>query len=189
MTLAAPTAIILDETPLGLLTRKTGHAQGDACRAWLLALEAAGHRFFVPEAANTKQRPPGHVMNCAPNCCARVRPKASPGSTASTPPSRPVSCRSRPAVGAVLWARVRNSGGTTAPPEALAGDVLTAAPRDPALTRPRWPRPRTSRRSPNRAARRAFLRPRFGYTVLRTSQRRRFPTLLDRKAILMPIEE
>ena len=38
MILPAPTALVLDETPLSLLTQKTGHAQGDLCKAWYARL-------------------------------------------------------------------------------------------------------------------------------------------------------
>lgn len=56
MILPAPTALVLDETPLSLLTQTTGHAQGDACKAWYARLDRAGSRFYVPEVADYELR-------------------------------------------------------------------------------------------------------------------------------------
>ncbi len=52
MRLSGPAALVLDSTPLGLLVQKLGDAEGDACKAWLVHLEALGCRFFVPEIAD-----------------------------------------------------------------------------------------------------------------------------------------
>lgn len=121
MTLTAPTAILLDETPLSLLTRKTGHAQGDACKAWFLALEAAGHRFYVPEPADYELR----------RELLRAGQAASVARLNRFNAAEPDRCLPLTTAdwrrGAVLWARARSSGRTTAPPEALDGDVLIAA--------------------------------------------------------------
>jgi len=125
LTLSQPTAIVLDETPLSLLTQKQGHPQGDVCKAWYLALEAAGSRFYVPEIADFELR----------RELLRVAGKT--GSTAGltrldtfiaaeTNRYLPLTT---PAVrlAAALWAQARNKGRTTAPPESLDGDTLIVA--------------------------------------------------------------
>ena len=50
------TAIIRDAAPLSLLSKKQGHSQGDACKEWCLALEAAGSYFDVPGIADFELR-------------------------------------------------------------------------------------------------------------------------------------
>ena len=123
MILTALTAIVLDEKPLSLLTLRFGHAQGDTCKAWMLALEAGGHRFFVPEIADYELRRELIRANKGPSLARldafnaaepdRYRPL-------TTPDVREA---------ARLWAQARapknNTGG--APKEALDGDVLIAA--------------------------------------------------------------
>ena len=120
-----PIAIVLDETPLSLLTQKQGHPQGDVCKLWYLALEAAGSRFYVPEIADYELRRE------------LLRTAAKTGNTASIgrldvfiaaesdcyPPLTTLAVR----LAAALWAQARNQGRTTAPPEALDGDTLIAA--------------------------------------------------------------
>ncbi len=125
LSLLRPIAVILDETPLSLLTQKQGHPQGDVCKAWYLALEAAGSRFYVPEIADFEIR----------RELLRVAVKT--GSTASVgrldifiaAEADRYLPLTTPAVrlAAALWAQVRNQGRTTAPPEALDGDALIAA--------------------------------------------------------------
>jgi len=120
-----PIAVILDETPLSLLTQKQGHPQGDVCKAWYLALEAAGSRFYVPEIADYELRRE------------LLRAAAKSGSTASigrldvfiAAEADRYLPLTTPAVrlAAALWAQARNQGRTTAPPEALDGDTLIAA--------------------------------------------------------------
>ena len=48
--------IVLDSTPLGLLTQRAGVLQADACRRWLESLQEAGHRVVVPEMADYEVR-------------------------------------------------------------------------------------------------------------------------------------
>lgn len=120
-----PIAVILDETPLSLLTQKQGHPQGDVCKAWYLALEALGCRFYVPEIADYELRRE------------LLRTAAKTGSTASVgrlnifiaAESDRYLPLTTPTVhlAAALWAKARNQGRTTAPPEALDGDTLIAA--------------------------------------------------------------
>jgi len=41
--------VFLDSEPLGLAGQARGKPNADACRDWLLRLEAAGVRVLVPE--------------------------------------------------------------------------------------------------------------------------------------------
>ena len=121
MRLVQPTAVVLDETPLSLLTQKVGHIQGDICKTWYAGLVQAGHRFYVPEIADFGLR--------------RELIRAGRTSSITRLDSFLVALPDRylplttPAVrlAAALWAQVRNQGRTTAPPEALDGDTLIAA--------------------------------------------------------------
>ncbi len=48
-------AVILDSSPLGLITQKSGKSpDGDACRAWME--NAHGVRIYVPEVADYEVR-------------------------------------------------------------------------------------------------------------------------------------
>ena len=121
LTLPRPTAIVLDESPLSLLTQKNGHSQGDACKAWYAGLIQKGHRFYVPEIADFELR---RELLRSGKTAAVARLDAFISATAdrylplTTPQVR---------LAAALWARVRNQGRTTAPPDALDGDTLIAA--------------------------------------------------------------
>lgn len=48
--------IVLDASPLGLAAKAIGKADGDRCRAWIRALDAAGVRVVVPEIADYEVR-------------------------------------------------------------------------------------------------------------------------------------
>jgi hypothetical protein len=56
MKITFPIAIVLDTTPLGLLTQKKGIAEAEACRAWADGLSQFGCCFFVPEIADYELR-------------------------------------------------------------------------------------------------------------------------------------
>ncbi len=56
MILTNPIAIILDTTPLGLLTQKKGIPEAEACRSWADDLIDFGCLFFVPEIADYELR-------------------------------------------------------------------------------------------------------------------------------------
>ena len=121
MRLTAATAIILDESPLSLLTQKRGHTQGDACRVWYRSLILAGHRFYVPEVADYELR--RELLRSG-----RTTSIARLDAFNAALPDRYLLLTTvdwRTAAG--LWAQVRNAGQTTAPPEALDGDALIAA--------------------------------------------------------------
>lgn len=116
-----PLAIVLDTTPLGLLSQKKGIPEADACRAWAADLDRLGCLFFVPEIADYELR---REFIRQGNAAAVRRLDIFNASvtgeylTLNTPTVR---------LAADLWARVRNQGKTTAPPEALDADALIAA--------------------------------------------------------------
>lgn len=53
---ALPVAIVLDATPLGLLTQKKGVPEAEACRTWYQTLINFGCLLFVPEIADYELR-------------------------------------------------------------------------------------------------------------------------------------
>lgn len=111
----------MDTTPLGLLTQKNTVPEAEACRAWYRALLNVGCLFFVPEIADYELRREflRHGNDGAVNGL-QVFNSAVPGRylPLTTPAVR---------LAAELWAKVRNQGRTTAPPEALDADVFAAA--------------------------------------------------------------
>lgn len=111
----------MDTTPLGLLTQKNTVPEAEACRAWYRALLNVGCLFFVPEIADYELRREflRHGNDGAVNGL-QVFNSAVPGRYLpfTTPAVR---------LAAELWAKVRNQGRTTAPPEALDADVFAAA--------------------------------------------------------------
>ena len=121
MKILAPTATMLDTRPLGLLTQKLGNAGGEACRAWAAELDQVGCLFSVPEAAAYELRREFVRLG---NAGAIARLDLFNASVTgqylplTTPDFR---------LAAELWARVRNQGRTTSPPDALDADALTAA--------------------------------------------------------------
>lgn len=121
MKLTAPAALVLDTTPLGLLTQRPGHAQGDACKAWYAGLAEAGCRFFVPEIADYELR---REMLRARNMAAIARLDAF--NAAERGRYLPLTTQDV-RTAAFLWAQARQTGHVTAPPAALDGDVLIAA--------------------------------------------------------------
>jgi hypothetical protein len=49
--------VILDTTPLGLVTQRTGKSnQADACRLWMRDLLMSGLRVYIPEVADYEVR-------------------------------------------------------------------------------------------------------------------------------------
>lgn len=121
MKVASPIAVVLDTSPLGLLTQRPGHPGGDACKLWAADLDQAGCLFFVPEIADYELRREFVRLG---NSSALARLDIF--NAAVTGQYLPLTT---PAVrlAADLWARVRNQGKTTAPPEALDADALIAA--------------------------------------------------------------
>ena len=121
MRLTAPIAVVLDTSPLGLLTQKRGHADGDACRVWAAALDQAGCLFFVPETADYELRREFLRLGNA-GAVARLD-HFNANVTGQYLPLTTPDVR----LAASLWAQVRNQGKPTAPPEALDADALIAA--------------------------------------------------------------
>lgn len=121
MRVSAPIAVVLDTTPLGLLSQKKGIPEADACRAWAAGLDLIGCLFFVPEIADYELRRE-FVRQGNAGAVGRL----DIFNTSVTGQYLPLTT---PAVrlAADLWARVRNQGKTTAPPEALDADALIAA--------------------------------------------------------------
>ena len=121
MRVFAPLAVVLDTTPLGLLTQKKKVVEAEACRAWYRELIIFGCLFFVPEIADYELR---REFLRQGNAGALSRLQI----FNSAVPDRYLPLTT-PAVhlAADLWARVRNQGRTTAPPEALDADALIAA--------------------------------------------------------------
>ena len=121
MTVTSPIAIVLDTSPLGLVTQRPGHAGGDVCKAWYASLARTGCLFFVPEIADYELRREflRHGNADAINRL-QIFNNALPERylPLTTPAVR---------LAADLWARVRNQGKMTAPPEALDADALIAA--------------------------------------------------------------
>ena len=121
MTLTAPTAIVLDETPLSLLTQKLGHGEGDACKSWYAGLEEAGHRFYVPEIADYELR--RELLRAGKTAAVNRLDVFNAAEADRYLPLTTADVRQA----AQLWALARNAGRVGAPPDALDGDVLIAA--------------------------------------------------------------
>ena len=121
MRLTQAAALVLDTTPPGLLTQRSGHAQGDVCKAWYATMAQAGCRFFVPEIADYELR--RELLRTA-NTAAVARLDAF--NEMDTQRYLPLTTQGV-RVAASLWAQARQTGHVTAPPAALDGDVLIAA--------------------------------------------------------------
>ena len=113
-------AVILDSSPLGLVTQRAGKSQeGDACRLWLETLLAQGTRVYVPEVCDYEVRRE------------LIRAKKPGGITRLDQLKR--LARYLPLTtdvmmkAAELWAQARNAGVVTADIHALDGDVIAAS--------------------------------------------------------------
>lgn len=121
MRIVLPQAVVLDTTPLGLLTQKKGIAEAEACRAWANSLGQIGCLFFVPEVADYELR---REFVRQGNVAAVARlDLLNASATGQYLPLTTPAVR----LAADLWAQVRNRGIVTAPPEALDADALIAA--------------------------------------------------------------
>lgn len=121
MQITAPLAIVLDTTPLGLLSQKAGVAEADACKAWYVSLLQVGCRFFVPEIADYELRRE-FLRTGKTAAIARLDTVSASDPDRYLPLSTP-----DVRLAARLWAQARNRGVVTAPPDALNSDVLIAA--------------------------------------------------------------
>jgi len=114
-----PAAIVLDTTPLGLLTQRTGKPEGDACRRWLIASLTAGTRVYMPEIADYEVR--RELLRA--NKTAGISRLDTMKRTARYLPITTDAML----LAAALWAQARQGGLPTADPSALDGDVVLAA--------------------------------------------------------------
>lgn len=113
--------VVLDATPLGLLTQRAGVPDADACRDWLAEMERVGHLVLIPEVADYEVR--RELLRA--NKTASVRRldaflAADPG--AYLPITTPIMRHA-----SLLWARARQQGRPTAPDLSLDADVILAA--------------------------------------------------------------
>lgn len=113
-------AVVLDSTPLGLVTQKTGQSSvADSCRLWMETLLAQGVRVYVPEAADYEVR---RELIRAKKSSGITRLNRIKQLTRYLPITTDVMLEA-----AVLWAQARNAGVATADIHALDGDVIVAA--------------------------------------------------------------
>ena len=113
--------IILDSTPLGLLTQRMGVSDADACRQWLEMKTAQGIRVVVPEIVDYELRRE-LVRSVKTTSILRLdrfifhsRVTFLPITTAAMK------------LAATLWAKARQQGTPTADPHALDVDVILSA--------------------------------------------------------------
>lgn len=121
MRITAPVAVVLDTTPLGLLTQKKGIPQAEACRAWAALLDRAGCLFFVPEIADYELR--REFLRQGNTSAVTRLDRFNAAVTGQYLPLRTTDVRQA----AALWAQARQAGLSGAPPEALDADALIAA--------------------------------------------------------------
>lgn len=112
----AYSVVLLDTGPLGLLTHPRRSIREEPVD-WLTGLRRAGVRVAVPEIADYELR---RELLRAGRSLRRLGELE--GLLVYLPLTTPVMQRA-----AKLWARLRNEGKPTGPPEALDGDVILAA--------------------------------------------------------------
>lgn len=113
-------AVVLDASPLGLISQRTGASpDGDNCRAWMEALLAQGVRVYVPEIADYEVRRElirsGKKAGVARLDSFKQLARYVPITTDAM------------LTAAELWAKARNAGVATADVHAVDGDVIVAA--------------------------------------------------------------
>lgn len=111
--------IVLDSTPLGILSHPRNPPHVVVCRQWLRDLLAAGRRVIVPEIADYEVRR-ALIRRTSYQALAHLDDLGLQLEylPLSTPAIR---------MAAELWALARNTGQPTAPDPALDGDVILAA--------------------------------------------------------------
>jgi hypothetical protein len=114
--------IVLDTTPLGLVTQKPGKSNdADACATWVATLIRAGHRIMVPEIVDYEVR---RELKRAGQNISIARLDA----FNSADLQRYIALTTTAMrLAADLWAEARNTGLATAHKHALDGDVILAA--------------------------------------------------------------
>jgi hypothetical protein len=117
-----PPVIVLDTTPLGLVTQRPGKSsEVDECLQWIARLTQAGRRIVVPEIADYEIR---RELIRAGKLAGIARLDAFNAARADRyVPLTTLMMRRA----ADLWAQVRNAGVSTADFHALDADVIVAA--------------------------------------------------------------
>ena len=112
--------IVLDTSPLSIVTKRRGLEEADACCKWIMECKDAGHRILAPVVAYYEvARELTRIDNqfawarlnhfCeVPGCCLPLEDSAI-------------------RLGVNLWAKARNKGLATADPKELDCDVLIVA--------------------------------------------------------------
>ena len=113
-------AVVLDSSPLGLITQQTGKSQdGDACRTWMESLLAQGVKVYVPEVADYEVR---RELIRAKKPSSITRLNRLKQFARYLPITTNIMLEA-----AELWAQARNAGVATADIHALDGDVIVTA--------------------------------------------------------------
>ena len=113
-------SVILDSTPLGLVTQRPGRSpEADAGQQWLRNLALSGWDVYLPEITGYEVR---RELTRLGNAASLARLDLL-SSTAIYLPLTTAAMR----LASDLWARARNGGWATADPHALDGDVILAA--------------------------------------------------------------
>ena len=111
--------VVLDASPLGLVTNPKPSPAGDACNRWLRALLDRGVRVILPEIVDYEVRREllraGKSASVARLDALRVTLEYLPLTTEAMRQA------------AAFWAQARNQGQPTASDKALDGDVILAA--------------------------------------------------------------
>lgn len=113
-------AVVLDSSPLGLVTQRAGKSQeGDACRPWLEALLAQGIKVYVLEICDYEVR---RELIRAKKPAGIARLDQLKQLARYLPLTTDVMLKA-----AELWAQARNAGVVTADIHAFDGDAIAAA--------------------------------------------------------------
>src|SRR5579862_3908706 len=108
--------LFLDTGVLGWLTNPKGHAVATECTRWLRDCVAAGSDICVPEIADYELR--RELLRTNSTNALRKLDQLVQEITRYVPLTTEAMRRA-----AIYWARVRNEGKPTAPPEALDADI------------------------------------------------------------------
>ncbi len=111
--------LVLDATPLGLITNPRMSPEADACSQWLTSHLARGVRVIVPEIVDYEVR--RELLRAG-----KARGLARLDQIAATLEYLPITTAAMRQA-AVFWAQVRQQGQPTAAPAALDGDAILAA--------------------------------------------------------------
>jgi predicted nucleic acid-binding protein len=113
--------IILDTSPLSLLSNPKRPPETVSILAWAVSMRRAGHRFVVPAIADYEVR---RELERA----GKINGLAALDAWNNVAPDRYLPLTDAALrLGSKLWARARNMGVATADPKELDGDVLIAA--------------------------------------------------------------